>query len=78
MRVVVIVEGVPRVASPSDQGDAPAFAYAGLCPVCARALIVALGKRDADAICDACGAIVGRVLVHAHIDRRGNVVGGRA
>lgn len=65
----VVVTDDGAVATEATHGTA----LAGRCPLCLARLIVVVESHDADAVCCACGGVVGRVYPRAVL-RGGNVV----
>lgn len=72
MRFVVITERgtFARNARPGQH------VYAGVCPLCDRALLVVAPRDDGDvdAVCVACARVAGHVVVNARVDGHGDVV----
>ena len=65
----VVVTDDGAVATEATHGTA----LAGRCPLCLARLIVVVESHDADAVCCACGGVVGRVYPRAVL-RGGDVV----
>ena len=65
----VVVTDAGAVATEATHGTA----LAGRCPLCLARLIVSVKAHDADAVCLACGGVVGRVYPHTVL-RGGDVV----
>lgn len=69
----VVVTDAGAVATEATHGTA----LAGRCPMCLARLIVVVESHDADAVCCACGGVVGRVYPRAVL-RGGDIVSLRA